>query len=32
MEEERKYEVNGGWTLPELTGVVPDGGVVRELR
>ncbi|MDM4722915.1 CYTH and CHAD domain-containing protein [Micromonospora sp. WMMA1363] len=31
MEEERKYEVNDGWSLPELTAATPDDGGVREL-
>jgi CHAD domain-containing protein len=26
LEEERKYEVDAGFTLPELDGCVPDGG------
>ncbi|MEW2386407.1 CYTH and CHAD domain-containing protein [Micromonospora sp. NPDC047707] len=31
MEEERKYEVDDGWALPELIAAAPGGGGVREL-
>ena len=31
LEEERKYEVDQAFTLPELSGVVPAGGRVAEL-